>query len=149
MFCWDLHSAHAPLLAWFISGFAVSFLTGRLYVFSFHLGTRLLPTPPFFNLLTAWAGATASVNCSRCQAGTFGTGSGEGLQMKWILILATRYQCGFLVFLYWPFRHVSHDCSGTRFLLRTSVRDYDGACRRDSKCRLQRLPGGDIWDWVR
>ena len=99
--------------------------------------------------VTGRAGATAVFNCSLCQAGTYGTGSGEGLQMKWGLILAARYQCGFLVFLYWSFRHVSHDCSGARFVLRTSVRDYDGACRRDSKRQLQRLPGGDVWDWDR
>ena len=86
LFCWDLHGTHAPLLACFISVWAVSFLTGRFYVFSFRLGRRLLLTHPFFILLTGCAGATASVNCSLCQAGTFGAESGEGLQMKWVLI---------------------------------------------------------------
>jgi hypothetical protein len=32
--------------------------------------------------VTGRAGATAGVNCSLCQAGTYGTGLGEGLRMK-------------------------------------------------------------------
>jgi hypothetical protein len=33
---------------------------------------------------TGLVGATAGVNCSLCQAGTYGTGSGEGLRKKFI-----------------------------------------------------------------
>ncbi len=36
------------------------------------------------------AGATASVNCSLCQAGTYGTGPGEGLRMKSLLLCPAR-----------------------------------------------------------
>jgi hypothetical protein len=32
--------------------------------------------------VTGRAGATAGVNCSLCQAGTYGTGSGEGLRNR-------------------------------------------------------------------
>jgi hypothetical protein len=42
------------------------------------------------------AGATASVNCSVCQAGTYGTGSGEGLQMKFVLLGPARHPCSAL-----------------------------------------------------
>ena len=35
-----------------------------------------------FLCVTGRAGATASVDCSQCQAGTYGTGSGKGLRMK-------------------------------------------------------------------
>ncbi len=51
--------------------------------------------------VTGRAGLTASVNCSLCQAGTYGTGSGEGLRLKSL----------------WPRKKLSSSCLLQEFLL--------------------------------
>ena len=70
----DPYILHAALLA--------TFSLFSPFHLSLRLGRSMLRAETFWLGVTERAGATASVNCSLCQAGTYGTGSGEGLRME-------------------------------------------------------------------
>ena len=77
-FCYIQHVMHISLVATiFVFVFFVFWLMRNML--SADLQTSFL-------CVAGRAGATASVSCSLCQAGTYGTGSGEGLRMRLVLL---------------------------------------------------------------
>ncbi len=107
--------------------------------------------------MTGRAGVTASDHCSLCQAGSYGTGSGEGLRL---LSMRSGFGCDLLVVLTLVSPNLSFFAPDLWLVELGRYSEYnplpcetsyvrDGACRRDGKRELQPVPGGELWDWVR
>lgn len=100
------------------------------------------------------AGATADVNCSLCQAGTYGTGSGSyAFHVVASSGRSLAIPSGVLVH-----ESTSADLLTSYHILRLASAEgchrsaclrHDTVCRRYCWSQLQPVPAGDLWDGIR